>query len=408
MNPFSKSDSYDTFLDHRKQVVDEIRSLDNEYVLKVALTELEDYYLDKVQIDPLVLHADQCYIETQEPTQIDVSRDFRRMVPHGGERAIVQGTRLEVCIPFEGDASLWKVRPSTFSTGGYPDIEIKANHVYIEFSFPDDSVDPQRLRSEIDRQVESLTDSVGYLANDVSKHNTTGEREVRAAIERKRDLAKSTVSAVASLGIPIKRRDEPATFTVPVKRRKNPAKPLAKQEPYEPAPVLDEKEYQHILKVLRGTALVIERSPRAFVTLDEEAIRTHFLIQLNGHYEGSATGETFNVSGKTDILIRVENKNIFIAECKFWKGPKAFDGAVTQLLGYLSWRDTKVALLVFNKTKNSTEVRSKMHEAMEARVEHRRTVNHEQAGDSRYVFSMPGDEGGELTVTTQVYDVPDA
>ena len=80
MNPFSKSDSYDTFLDHRKQVVDEIRSLDNEYVLKVALTELEDYYLDKVQIDPLVLHADQCYIETQEPTQIDVSRDFRRMV----------------------------------------------------------------------------------------------------------------------------------------------------------------------------------------------------------------------------------------------------------------------------------------------------------------------------------------
>ena len=135
--------------------------------------------------------------------------------------------------------------------------------------------------------------------------------------------------------------------------------------------------------------------------------RTHFLIQLNGHYEGSATGETFNVSGKTDILIRVENKNVFIAECKFWKGRKAFDSAVTQLLGYLSWRDTKTALLVFNKTKNSTDVRNKMHEVMEERVEHRRTVSHEQDGDSRYVFTMPGDEGGELTITTQVYDMPD-
>ena len=83
---------------------------------------------------------------------------------------------------------------------------------------------------------------------------------------------------------------------------------------------------------------------------------------------------------KTDILIRAENKNVFIAECKFWKGPKSFDDAITQLLGYLSWCDTKTALLVFNKTKNSTEVRKKMHAAMESRSEHRKTVSHEEEG----------------------------
>ena len=127
---------------------------------------------------------------------------------------------------------------------------------------------------------------------------------------------------------------------------------------------------------------------------------------INGHYEGSATGETFNASGKTDILIRAENKNVFIAECKFWKGPKSFDDAITQLLGYLSWRDTKTALLVFNKTKNSTEVRKKMHAAIESRSEHRKTVSHEEEGDSRYVFAKP-DEDTELIITTQVYDVPD-
>jgi hypothetical protein len=55
--------------------------------------------------------------------------------------------------------------------------------------------------------------------------------------------------------------------------------------------------------------------------MKEEDLRQHFLVQLNGQYEGRATGETFNFEGKTDILIRAERKNIFIAECKFWDGP---------------------------------------------------------------------------------------
>jgi hypothetical protein len=46
-------------------------------------------------------------------------------------------------------------------------------------------------------------------------------------------------------------------------------------------------------------------------------------------------------SGKTDILIRDNDKNIFIAECKFWGGPKLFKETIDQLLGYTSWRDTK-------------------------------------------------------------------
>jgi hypothetical protein len=40
----------------------------------------------------------------------------------------------------------------------------------------------------------------------------------------------------------------------------------------------------------------------------EEDLRQHFLVQLNGQYEGQATGETFNFQGKTDILIRAEEE----------------------------------------------------------------------------------------------------
>ncbi len=153
-------------------------------------------------------------------------------------------------------------------------------------------------------------------------------------------------------------------------------------------------------------SLVIERSPSSFASLDEEAIRDHFLLQLNGHYEGSATGETFNASGKTDILIRAENRNVFIAECKFWRGPKSLIDAIVQLLSYLTWRDSKCALLVFNRTKDSSAVRQKMHDIMEERSEHRKTVSHQPDGDSRYVLVKESDPGREITVTTQLYDMP--
>ena len=219
-------------------------------------------------------------------------------------------------------------------------------------------------------------------------------------------MAASTLNTVAALGIPLHRRGRLSTYTLPIKRRTIRVLPKVNAGPYQPEPALAQQEYEHILTVLRSMSLVIERNPISFASLAEEDIRNHFLLQLNGHYEGGATGETFNSSGKTDILIRVENRNVFIAECKFWAGPKMFDGAVGQLLGYLSWRDTKAALLIFNKTKNSDAVRRKMHDVMEARDEHRRTVKCEAGGDSQYVMVSPKDSNRELIVTTQVYDFP--
>ena len=265
----------------------------------------------------------------------------------------------------------------------------------------------ERLKAEIERSISSLAGAVSTLAGDVENHNREAPRAVRAALERKLSKAKDAVSAVAGLGIPIKQRPAPATFVVPTKRRESPvSRPSVPKEKFAPEPALDQREYEHILGVLRSMGLVIERSPGSFAALDEEAIRTHFLLQLNGHYEGLATGETFNSSGKTDILIRADNKNVFIAECKFWRGPKSFSDSIDQLLRYLSWRDSKCALLIFNQTKNSSAVRQKMHEIMLARAEYRKTVNHDANGDSRYVFVKESDPGREIQVHTMLFDIP--
>ncbi|MCQ1764707.1 hypothetical protein NOJ28_04110 [Neorhizobium galegae] len=82
-----------------------------------------------------------------------------------------------------------------------------------------------------------------------------------------------------------------------------------------PEPILTGDDYEHILSVLENMVGVMEQSPGAFREIDEESLRTHFLVQLNGHFAGDATGETFNYEGKSDILIEVDGKNIFVGEC---------------------------------------------------------------------------------------------
>ena len=298
-------------------------------------------------IDPLVLNVENRYIKDRTGVQIDVSHDSRRVI-FPGQRAVVTGTRLDIAIPFEGDPDLWKIRASAFSVSGYPEIDIRGNEVVFGVSFPDDSADQESLRSEIERGIDSLTNAVGNLKAEVDSHNNSAPGKIRQVLARKREHAQSVVGTVASLGIPIRRSEAQPIFNIPTKRRQTPIKrPTVATGKYEPEPTLDEEEYKYILEILRSMTLVIERNPSSFASLNEEAIRDHFLIPLNGHYEGGATGETFNASGKTDILIRADNRNVFIGECKFWRGPTSFNKAIDQLLSYLTWRDSKCALLIF-------------------------------------------------------------
>ncbi len=165
-------------------------------------------------------------------------------------------------------------------------------------------------------------------------------------------------------------------------------------------------EYEHILSVISSMVSVMERSPHTFKGMKEEDLRQQFLVQLNGHYEGQATGETFNYRGKTDILIRAGDKNIFIAECKFWKGPEHFGQMIDQLLSYATWRDGKLALLVFNRNKNLSDVLEKVPATMAAHPCCKRSVGYSSERGYRYIFRHPDDANRELFLTALVFEVP--
>ena len=115
---------------------------------------------------------------------------------------------------------------------------------------------------------------------------------------------------------------------------------------------LSETAYIQIINEINKFGLNIEKLSSLKSKFDEEGYRDYFLPHLNSiSTSHSATGETFNKKGKTDILIQNgTGENVFIGECKIWNGEKLFLAAIDQLLErYVSWRDEYTALIIFNK-----------------------------------------------------------
>ncbi len=193
---------------------------------------------------------------------------------------------------------------------------------HLEFKIRGDRLVAETVKRDLDSTLDSIEGYLGHITEQCEAYNASLDSKIREMIKQRKERLLSNRNIVASIGLPIQSRtDAPRTYTVPDVRRKPAIKPpIVKEKAYLPEPALDEKEYEHILSIIRSMVHVIERSPRAFAHMGEEDLRSQFLVQLNGQYQGRAIGETFNYEGKTDILIREGDRNVFIAECKFWKG----------------------------------------------------------------------------------------
>ena len=182
--------------------------------------------------------------------------------------------------------------------------------------------------------------------------------------------------------------------------------PSSSTKPFTPEPELEMQEYESILEIITNMVSVIERSPQSFKNMKEEDLRQHFLVQLNGQYAGQATAETFNVGGKTDILLRVNDKNIFIAECKFWRGAKSFVETIDQLLGYVQWKDSKTAILLFNRNKNLSDVLKQIPELVKKHPNFKREIQYSSETGFRFVMHHKDDRNREIHLTVLAFEVP--
>jgi len=75
-------------------------------------------------------------------------------------------------------------------------------------------------------------------------------------------------------------------------------------------------------------------------------------------------------------------------------------------LSYTSWRDTKTALLLFNRGTQMSTVLGQINALLETHPQFKRHVP--QNGETRFraVLRQPNDANRELALTVLVFDVP--
>jgi hypothetical protein len=331
-----------------RQLEAAISAIEPNRLLNSSVEDLVTYFAESFKLDTPRLRRDDAVVEQRE-AQVQLRDVFE-------SRTIeTTGTLVELTIPFDGDGEMFSVRPNTWSSTP-PRAELTAEGLVLQIAGRE--LRPDQVKSEFDRQLKSIDQYLAWLRLDTDAFNTSIPRIARSQIEQRRKKILDDQNLVSNLGFNLKKRTEaPKTYAAPVSRKRiEPRMPLASTAPFKPEPALVEAEYANILDIMSNMALVMERSPSAFASIDEEDLRQHFLVQLNGQYEGQATGETFNYQGKTDILLRVDGRNIFIAECKYWRGAKSYVETILQVGSGRGGGETRFRYIFGQEADQSREV----------------------------------------------------
>ena len=383
----------------------EVAGWEQNRILASSESDLVSYLVEKYTLDAPRILRDEMYVEREGETKIDVSGRFEYDVWNRGQPFHVAGSFVTVAIPFEGDGDLFEFRASTYSSNP-PRGRVSGSSVLI--SFRGVEMNAERTREEIYATAGKIEQHLEWIRNDCAGWNSRVSSAAEQSVRDRKDRLLKQANMVSALGLPMKRRAESAVVSaVPVTRRKRPiVLPPAPREAFKPEPALLDPEYDYILAVIDHMSRNIERSPSTFVQMREEQIRDIILVNLNGHYEGSATGETFNSEGKTDILIRADGRNVFIAECKYWAGTRSLLAAIDQILGYLTWRDTKASLLVFCKNADFTKTLSSIADAVPTHSNFKRELNRISDTHVRYLFRQKNDADRDLYLAVQAFCIP--
>jgi hypothetical protein len=376
---------------HRLSMENEVRAIEPEALVRTSRAELEHALVDKYRLDPP---------DVDFEAKRQLPKREQRMIPsrYGGPPISRSTLAISVHVPCSGNIDLLRYCPSRYTLSDFSAETDGASSLVFEFEVP--LGDPTEMTREIDGQINERLrywpEMVRTLRAEVETFNEALPASVKGTVEHFLDEAQRFAKAQDMIDIPLlERRDAVAeAISLTPKRIALPAPSLR-----EPNPHLDDVSYGMLLDRLRIMGQAIERVPGPFVDLPEEALRFFFLVVLNSQFglEGTATGETFNAGGKTDVLIRWSNQNLFVAECKVWDGETTVAEAIEQLFGYLTIRDLRAAILLFVRTRDFTKTmstaiaRAKKHDCFER-------DDGAPEDEARLVFHLPQDHAKKVTV----------
>jgi hypothetical protein len=402
---FSGNSVGDVLRAQHERLRDFVLALDANAVLTTPVEDMLDRVVAQFEIHCPVLRREDQYSPGATDARIDVTGDFGRATFGPGPH-YVSGTRYSLHIPFDGEPDVFFLRPNPFSLNP-PTATVSGQEIILTVQAPADSLDPPALRRQLDEQLTQIETHLDRARIEVDQYNAGLREAARGLLERRRQKVLADRALEEHLAVPVTRRDDYSPILavdVPKKRRPMPAAVVETAAPFHPEPAITRSDFDAIIDVIASFGFAAERFPETFRPMREEVLRELVLVILNNQF-GPAVGELFSRSGKTDITIVQAKGPVFVAECKIWKGDAAFREAIDQLLGYLVWRDSKAALVLFVRNKDVTGVILKAEALVRKHDRYKREGP--RSGDRPvFVLHHEGDVNREIEIALIVVPIP--
>jgi hypothetical protein len=204
-------DDHPNLLFKRTNIFDVVQKLKEE--LKGAFQTVSDAELEgdpvalagrlieQFSLNVPLLDESKKYALTNE-TQIDVSKDPSRRISNRSRPFYIAGTEIRVVVPFEGDAWLFRVRP-TMHTLAPPFAEIQEKELHLLYRVTDASFD---VESDANRTIGRINQNLQSLRDSAEQLKTELQQQVAALIDQRKRERSTHAQIVANLKIPVKQR----------------------------------------------------------------------------------------------------------------------------------------------------------------------------------------------------------
>jgi hypothetical protein len=400
---FRKQYARDVFEGYLNMIKKEIEKSESEYVLNIDKAKWLEYFIGKFEQTPLIVYP--------ERISQSLAGKGRRQVSDFGRTSEVETIKIALSIPYEGTTFLLELCPSSYTLNSFSADVSGYGSGAITHTIELTDQDEQAFNAAKSRFIEFLTSNVPSINKEAENFNRQIEYNFNIAYDVRKQKALSQNSFFEKLGIAVNPDTQviyqPPTITK--KRIPEPTLDSGAPKNYVHNPVFQDEHYQDILKIIYATFKAVEKKPSVYSVKDEEELRDYILPILETRYESATvTGETFNKGGKTDILVRYkDNTNLFVAECKYWKGEIGFLETINQLFDrYLTWRDSKTALIFFVENKEFSKVLLSIKEAVKRHPYFvRETGSHGESSFS-YIFHFPTDKGKHIYTEIMAFHFP--
>jgi hypothetical protein len=348
---FNEIKSGPLFEQFKRELKSEIEMKNKQYILGVDEQEFKTYLINKYTLELLEIDNNSEIIG--EPTLKKEWREFN----HGRYEA--EYYSCTVTYIFSGSPILFKLHANSWTLTSH-DIYVNEKDNTVSFQFELTKRDAEEYKKgKADFYKKSFTN-----LDNANRDATSWNNEVASLVNSNFNAQKNKFQEENDFFAAINVKVNPNTssvFTAPTVQKKIIPQPtVSKSKEFSPEPTMSKEMYNDILTVIYDSGKNMEKKPSLYQGKDEESLRDQFLFVLETRYEGTtATGETFNRGGKTDIILKYakDASNLFVAECKFWHGGSEFLKAISQLFDrYLTWRDSKAALLLFVTNKDFSNV----------------------------------------------------